>query len=185
MTGFEYKQLLRASQYDAHKALFDEYISYVYTLVWARIRSVGSHEDAEECVSDVFASLYLHLEGGNYTGDLKGIVSVISKRRAIDSYRRLNRKADLISDITDDELMKVKADIDIEKNTETEYDNGRLLDAVERLGEPDATIIIQKYFYNHTSKEIGKIVGLRSSAVRVRCSRALKKLKSILNESEG
>ncbi len=185
MTGSEYAGLLRASQYDAHKALFDEYISYVYTIVWARIRSVGSYEDAQECVSDVFASIYLHLEGENYEGDLKGIVSLISKRRAVDMYRRLSRRSDLTYNISDSELAAISSDFDIEENAESEFDNSRLIDALESLGEPDSTIVIQKYFYDRSSREIGEMLDMRASAVRMRCSRALKRLRSMLSDLEG
>ena len=51
---------------------------------------------------------------------------------------------------------------------------------VEELGEPDSTIIIQKYFFMRSSAEISKLVSLTPEAVRVRCSRALKKLRETL-----
>jgi RNA polymerase sigma-70 factor (ECF subfamily) len=57
-----------------------------------------------------------------------------------------------------------------------------LIDKVKELGEPDSTIIIQKFFFDRSSKQIGKIVGMSSTAVRMRCSRALKRLRSVLEE---
>ncbi|MBQ1375556.1 MAG: sigma-70 family RNA polymerase sigma factor, partial [Clostridia bacterium] len=55
-----------------------------------------------------------------------------------------------------------------------------LYDKVGELGESDSTIIIQKYFYGRSSKEIAKIVELSSDNVRARCSRAVKKLRELL-----
>jgi RNA polymerase sigma-70 factor (ECF subfamily) len=55
-----------------------------------------------------------------------------------------------------------------------------LYDKVEELGEPDSTIIIQKYFFGRSSKEIAEIVQISSDNVRARCSRAVKRLKDVL-----
>ena len=51
---------------------------------------------------------------------------------------------------------------------------------VDELGEPDSTIIIQKYYFGRSSKEIADIVELSADNVRVRCSRAIKRLKDML-----
>ena len=55
---------------------------------------------------------------------------------------------------------------------------------IEELGYPDSVIIIQKYYYNRTSRQIAAALSMKPSAVRMRCGRALKKLKKILSELE-
>ena len=55
-----------------------------------------------------------------------------------------------------------------------------LLRLIESLGEPDSDIIIQKYYYNMNSNEIASKHSMSPEAVRMRCSRALKKLKELL-----
>ena len=57
-----------------------------------------------------------------------------------------------------------------------------MLDKIEELGEPDSTIIIQKFYYNRTSTEIAKMLSMNSAAVRMRCTRALKRLKTELTK---
>ena len=57
-----------------------------------------------------------------------------------------------------------------------------LMECIQTLGEPDASILIQKYFYERNSAEIGRIVGLAPTAVRMRCSRAMKRLKTELTK---
>ena len=57
-----------------------------------------------------------------------------------------------------------------------------MLEKTDELGEPDSTIIIQKYFFGRSSKEIARIVGMSPAAVRVRLSRALKRLRRALEE---
>ena len=55
-----------------------------------------------------------------------------------------------------------------------------LLKCIERLGEPDSTIIMQKYFFMRSSKEIGELVSMTPENVRVRNGRALDKLRKQL-----
>ena len=56
-----------------------------------------------------------------------------------------------------------------------------LLRCVNELGEPDSTIMIQKYYYNLNSNEIAAKLSMTPAAVRVRCGRALKKLRDVLS----
>jgi RNA polymerase sigma-70 factor (ECF subfamily) len=51
---------------------------------------------------------------------------------------------------------------------------------IESLGNPDSTIILQKFYFNRSSKEIAKKLSMTSGAVRVRCSRALSRLEKLL-----
>ena len=57
-----------------------------------------------------------------------------------------------------------------------------LLDAVKALGEPDSSIIMQKYYYGRNSADIADKVGMKPEAVRKRLSRAMDKLKKILTD---
>ena len=60
---------------------------------------------------------------------------------------------------------------------------GELLSAIRRLGEPDAEIVIQKYYYDRNAEEIAEAVQMKPVTVRVRLSRALKRLKTLLTET--
>ena len=59
-----------------------------------------------------------------------------------------------------------------------------ILEKIAELGEPDSTIIIQKYYYGRTSKEISEMLSITPEHIRVRNSRAVRKLKDML-EHEG
>ncbi|MCR5480275.1 MAG: hypothetical protein K6F27_10525 [Ruminococcus sp.] len=54
MTESEIRSMIGTSRKEGFRLLFEEYHAYVYHIVWNTIRSVGSKEDAEECVSDIF-----------------------------------------------------------------------------------------------------------------------------------
>ena len=55
---------------------------------------------------------------------------------------------------------------------------------IEELGTPDSVILIQKYYYDKSSKEIAEMVGINAAAVRVRCGRAMKRLRKLLDEND-
>ena len=111
-------------------------------------------------------------------------ISTVSGRMAIDKYRSLtamkNRNLnsdELCTDVCDDE--------NIEEKTETAQMNKVLLEKIISLGEPDSTIIIHRFYYESTSSEIAKYLGISSVNVRMRLSRSLKRLKKlIINENE-
>ncbi|WP_028518290.1 RNA polymerase sigma factor [Ruminococcus flavefaciens] len=183
MTDENLRKLLKSSPDKAHRLIFDEYYNYVYTIVFNRLRSFASREDIDECVSDVFSDIFLKYDPNReYSGDVKGYVATISKRRSIDMFRRLNaRKADTVSIDGDDALQLASSERvdEITERTETAHE---VLDAVNSLGEPDSTIIMQKYYYGKSSYEIADMVGMKADAVRKRLSRVLKRLRDVLSD---
>lgn len=87
---------------------------------------------------------------------MKGFIGIIAKRRAADYYRRLCKKPVLVS-ISDDTSGVLPSADDVLKSAEDSETRRILLELIDSLGEPDATIIIQKYFYNRNSREISDI----------------------------
>ena len=68
MTDTEYRVLYDKNPNAAQIALYDEYLSYVYAIVYNKLRSCGSREDMEECVGDVTATMNICTK--NMTGSL-------------------------------------------------------------------------------------------------------------------
>lgn len=179
MTDNEYRKMYDKNPHTAQTALFDEYLSYVYAIVYNKLRSCGSREDIEECVGDVFSAVFISYDrNGNFDGDMKGLIGTIAKRSAIQMYRKLVRHSDTAyienetDEIADTECIEESAERSVMKNT--------LLNLIKSLGQPDSDIIIQKYYYNMNSKEIADKLSMQPTSVRMRCSRALKKLKKML-----
>ena len=75
------------------------------------------------------------------------------------------------------------SDTDISGEYEKAEQAEKLLNLILSLGEPDASIIIQKYYYDRNSVEIAKMTGLNPVAVRMRLSRALKRMRKLLEEN--
>lgn len=182
MTEIELRALIDQSQQEGFRALFQQYQSYVYAIIWRRICTVAGKEDAEECVSDVFAEVFLHFDEIR-TGALLGYLATLANRTAIDCYRRLTaRKEDIPFD--DAAIGQLDTGEDIAAASEANAQSRLLLEKIRSLGEPDATIILQKYFYDRTAAEIAATVHMQPVTVRVRLNRALKRLRALLTEEE-
>lgn len=173
----------KSSKQDFYRKIFEQYYSYVYAIVFNNLRSIASHEDIEDCVGDIFSDIYIHYTKDEKYDDIKGFVITISERRAIDTFRRLTVKRKHIIASAEEELLKADDISSVEERAENSEIRQMLLKYILELGEPDSLIIMQKYYYNRNSKEISEMISMKPSAVRKRCSRALKKLKELLSDA--
>ncbi len=182
MTDNEIFKLLKDTPDQGRRALFDEYCNYVYAIAAGKIRSCGTREDIEECVSDIFADVYRLIDAGKVTGSLKGVIVTVAKRRAIDSFRRLSGQSGRSVSIDDEDFVEPQSSERIDADAEKRDRDRVIMKKIGELGEPDSTIIIQQFFYNRTAKEIAKTVSLTAGNVQKRSSRAREKLKALLLE---
>lgn len=182
MTDSELALMLSRSPHEAHRKLLKQYGSYVYAIVYNKLRSCGAAEDIEECVSDVFADLFFELDKGSIS-NIKAFIGTIAKRSAIDRFRSLSSKLNKTGYIDEDDMQELASDFDVEHISDKNELRHILLDKIDELGEPDSTIIIQKFYYNKSSAEIAEKVAMTASSVRSRCTRAMEKLRRSLAES--
>lgn len=183
MTSRELAEIMQKSPADCHKALVKEYGRYVYAIVYNKLRNCGTSEDMEECVSDVFADIFLKCEFDmSYGNDVKYLISTIAKRKAIDKFRSLCTKANHMVETGEDDMQELVSDFSVDERVDRSELRRVLLDKIDELGEPDSTILIQKFYYNRNSKEIAESVSMTATAVRARCSRAMDKLRAKLVE---
>lgn len=179
MIEIELRQMLKSAPEKGQRAFYDKYFNYVYTIVYARLKSYAKPEDIDECVGDVFAHCFFYFDKQEeIKGDLKAFVAAVARNKAVDTYRRVARHKE--RNVSMDGSEELISDENVAESAETTEMRRLLYDKVGELGEPDSTIIIQKYFYGRSSKEIAKIVELSSDNVRARCSRAVKKLRELL-----
>jgi RNA polymerase sigma-70 factor (ECF subfamily) len=179
----EYAALRTESPDKACRALFDEYCGYVYAVVYNKLGACASREDIEECVSDVFAEIWFGFDEKLAGGDIKGYIGTVAKRRAINRYHALHARSAASAATTDDVLGTFSDGTDIEADADRAEQQRILLSCIEALGEPDSTMIIQRYYYSRTSKQIAKMLSMKPSAVRMRIKRALVRLGELLRKS--
>ena len=144
MTDSEITALMKKSPQQWHRALFDEYYSYVYAISVNILRGIASSEDIEECVIDAFASVIQNLDISSCT-ELKPFIGTVTKHKAISMRRSLMPKAGKYISIDSEELGELSSDECIDRNAENSVMTDFLLTKIKELGEPDASIIIQKY----------------------------------------
>lgn len=179
MTAEDINNLLQSSPDEMYRALLKELGRYVYVIVFNKLRSCGTNEDVEECVSDVFAELFIAVEDGNVQ-DVKALAGTIARRRAIDTFRKLSASGRKTVSVDDEEFPELVDAINVENASDNNEVRRILINEINALGEPDSTILIQKFYYNRTSAEIAKTVRMTASSVRSRCTRAMERLRTSL-----
>ncbi|MBR3025030.1 MAG: sigma-70 family RNA polymerase sigma factor [Oscillospiraceae bacterium] len=182
MNGDEYKKILKRNCKEAHKLFFDEYYNYVGTIVLNHLRNVGSIEDIEECISDVFAKTFFVLEDQPVTGDLKKFIATIAKRTSIDCFRTLSKRTERSVSLDEEKFSVISSDDDLEAENERGELQRIVAECICSLGEPDSTIVIQKFYYNKTSRQIAELLSMKPSAVRMRVKRSGEQLRAALAE---
>ena len=164
------------------RILTAQYGGLVHSITWRRLQGCLRKEDIEECVSDDFFELYRCRDKIDLSkGSLKTFLLTIAERQAIKYYERKTDKFDKIS--LQEQLEKGEeplSDHNVEQQTIQKEESRLLIEAIKGLGEPTASIVIQKYYYGMTAKEIGQRAGLSKNAVEKRLKRGLEKLKTVL-----
>jgi len=160
--------------------IMDKYIAFVYTIVYGKLSGVCSRQDIEECVSGIFYEVYqtrnlIDLEKGS----LKSYLAVLSKRTAIDIFRKMRNKAGNVS-LDEFEHDWIAADTNTEKAVIDSETSDLLIQEIKALGEPDSQIIIRKYYFGQSSKIISAVLGIKENTVNKKVSRSLVKLKEAL-----
>ena len=148
------------------------YSAYVYKIAHAKLSDVCTKEDIEETVSDIFLIFYNIGKKDNFEmRSVKAMLSVIAKRHCIDIFRSQSKHEQMTSY---DDLENVIAD----DSTDKAY----LLEAIHRLGEPDSSIFVRKYYFGQKNTDMAKDLGMKESTLNMKLSRGLKKLKKMLEE---
>ena len=161
---------------ELYRELLNELGRYVYVIVFNKLRSCGTKEDVEECVSDVFAELFIIAEDGK-CDDIRKMAGIIAKRRAVDYFRKLSVSQNKMVCVEYEEFSEFADTLNVEVLSDSNEVRRDILREIEALGEPDSTILMQKFYYNKTSSEIGKTLKMTASTVRSRCVRAIERLK--------
>ena len=108
--------------------------------------------------------------------------SSISKRAAINAYRKLSYRQHITMSADDEETeISVSAD-NPEEDVQKKLFRQRLWEIVEGLGEPDSSIIVYQYFYDFKVSDIAEKLRMTAAAVQKRSLRARQKIKKILEK---
>ncbi|ADL50872.1 sigma-70 family RNA polymerase sigma factor [Clostridium cellulovorans] len=162
--------------------IYSKYIGLVYKIVINVLRDVTSHEDIEECVSDIFVGIWIN--ASKYNSEIttfdKWLVAV-SKYKAIDYLRKATKNPQIVEledSITNGDTST--EDIIIQNN-----DLNTVYNLISDMEETDKKIFIRRYLLDQKIIDIAKDLQLRRSAVDNRLTRGRKSIKNKWNEIMG
>ena len=182
-------KLLRLLQKDPNagmEQLMDQYAGLVYAVIKGRLADFYHvSSDIEDCVADVFSKFYADI--ASYDPKLSGIKSylcVIARNLAINLAKKRSHQQGAVSFDDESAIRQIPDDLLIDSElAETEL-RREVLTAVKDLGQPDTDIILRKYYFGESSKEIAAALKLTVSNVDTRAHRALNKLKKMFGGKE-
>lgn len=161
------------------KTMMDNYMAFIYTIIFNKLSGMYSREDIEECVSDVFFEVFDHRNRIDLEkGSIKAFLAVVAKRKAIDMYRKNKNNIHIPIEEVSQDLWSVEDDVS--NSILSKESNSELINAIKSLGEPDSEIMIRKYYLYQSSKDISKDLGIKVNTIDKKVSRCIQKLKNVL-----
>ena len=134
--------------------LMDNYNKLLWLVIGNILETVGTAEDIEDCISEVYLKLMENPKGYDYRlGSIKSFLVKTGKNSAIDRYRQLARSN--VIDL-DTEIFTQTHDDDVLASIINTEDKAALLDAISLLKEPGKEILIRRYFFDEKPREIAR-----------------------------
>ena len=165
-------------QQSAYGILVSRYQSYVFTLA---MRYVNDRELAEELAQDVCVKAY------RYLADFKGNSKFSTWLYTIvhtTCLSQMRKKKEAVVFLEEEKMVSIADSSSFESPSnrlEQKMQKQVLDSAMSQLPETDAQLLTLFYQGEQSVEEIGVIMGLTTSNVKVRLFRARGKLKEILN----
>lgn len=137
---------------------------------------VEDRHSATDVSQDAFVKAYEHLSGLRKPEAFGPWLMRITRRCALDSARRKPKETQLEP--------KIAAATE-SPDGQLDEDKRRLLAAVVKLPKAERQVVMLRYFGDNSVKGVAKIVGRSVGTVTKQLSRAHKRLRKILSETEA
>lgn len=158
---------LKNKDEEAFQKLYDDYVRLVFHIAYSYTRR---REDAEDITIDVFNKIYHSIDSYEETGKLKEWISMIARNTA-NNYVTRDKNKNVVSD---DEIVST-----------TKSDNSNHNEMIELfnsfLDEETKQIMILKFIYNYSFKEIAKITNKTIGQIQGLYYDGIDKLKRGIN----
>jgi RNA polymerase sigma-70 factor (ECF subfamily) len=168
---------ITAKDQAALSILYDRYARVIYTLAY---RVLGSVEESEEVVLDVFNQVWRI--AGSYTSQ-KGRVDtwlfMLTRSRALDRLRSLKRSAKVT--IASEEIVNLRSQVDTpEENAILSERSSIVKSALDRLPEEQRQVLDLAYYKGMTHTQIALATGKSLGTIKTRIRLGLNKLRESL-----
>ena len=161
---------------DAFLYMIKTYSKLMWVIIGGILGTVGTPQDIEECISDVYVYVWQNPNAYNpQKGSFKTFLAVIAKSKALDAYRKLSKNK--ITELTD----AISADDDglLDYIIEKEIHH-KLYAAIETLKEPNREIMIRRFFFEEKPKRIAEKTAIPVKEVENRLYKSKLRLRKIL-----
>ena len=182
MTDKEIARKLQKGDTSVFDHLMGSYNKLLWLVVGNILQKVGTAEDIEDCISNVYLKLMETPKAYNHKlGSIKSFLVRAAKNAAIDRYRQLAKSN--IVELSEATLSQSKDEdlLDMVINSESKT---ALLDAINLLHEPSKEILIRRYFFDEKPKEIAHKMDLGVKEVENKLYQSKQKLKKLLQNQE-
>lgn len=150
MLDEELKQGIRNHDPTTYEILMDKYSKLLWVVASGILKNVGNQEDIEDCVAESFAYLWEHPEKyDKRRGSIKTYLCLITRNKAIDRLRKINR----ITTLSYDDELRTETD-DIEEMLVNKQIINEIYEFAQKLKQLDSEIFILRYFYQLKPREI-------------------------------
>ncbi len=162
---------------DAFVSLVNKYQKQVHALTW---RKIGDFHIAEEITQDTFLKVYQKLETLRNPKQFSGWLYVIANRECLAWLRKKKIPTESLEDsetepIDETAYSRYVAEEHAKATTETQREVVNKL--LAKLKESERTVMTLHYFGEMTIEEIGKFLGVSTSAIKLRLHRARQRLQ--------
>lgn len=136
--------------------------------------------DIEECVNDSYLKLWNHIEKYDMErASLKTYLKIIVRNTAINKLRDMSRReeSELPEDISDIAKYYIDHRQSVEGQVFRKENMKQLNKVIGKLNKKDQELVIRKYFYLQSSKDIAAATKMTVTAIDSRLSRLRNKMK--------
>lgn len=161
---------------------YEKYFNRVFFYVKRILNDVGSNEDIEDCVSNVFLALWKDSDKYNISrGSYDTYVNVKTRSIALNYRKKIMSKKIKVEDIDYNSIPE--KDILITENYVIDkFEKQKIIQEIKKFKEPNRSYFYLRYFMNYEIKDIAKIFNTTASAVENRLYRCRLNLKKILKK---
>lgn len=161
---------------------YEKYFNRVFFYVKRIIGEVGSNEDIEECVSDVFLALWKENSKYNISrGSYDTYVNVKTRSIALTHRKNLIKKKIKVEEI-DYNSIPEKDSLITENIAIDKFGQQRIVQEIKKFKEPNRSYFYLRYFMNYEIKDIARMFNTTASAVENRLYRCRLNLRKILKK---
>ena len=161
---------------------FEEFYNkyYLNACIYAT-RKTGNSHDGEELACAVFLYCYQHFSDYDPSKASIGTWLYVILNSRIKNYYR-DHKQHVPLDSLGDTLSEQEDPL--QRAEEVEANRNRIAKALKALPETQRAIVIYRYFQDKSTQETAEIVGISEGNVRTQLSRALSKMRIVLEQEE-